>query len=37
MKSICKIFSHMGATLRDESNEPRKFMIGYSNSTVTIL
>ena len=27
----------MGATLRDESNEPKKTVIGYSNTTVTII
>jgi len=37
MKSICKIFSGMGVTFRDESNEPSFIMIGYSDATVTAL
>ena len=35
MKSICKTFSEMGVTFRDESNEPSFIMIGYSDVTVT--
>ena len=37
MKSIYKIFSGMGVTFRDESNEPSLIMIGYSDATVTTL
>ena len=37
MKSICKIFSGMGVTFRDESNEPSFIMIGYSGATVAAL
>ena len=37
MKSICKTFSGMGVTFRDESNEPSFIMIGYSDDTVTAL
>ena len=37
MKSICKIFSAIGVTFRDESNEPSFIMIGYSDATVTAL
>ena len=37
MKSICKTFSGMGVTFRDESNEPSFIMIGYSDATVTAL
>ena len=37
MKSICKIFSGMNVTFRDESNEPSSIMIGYSDATVTAL
>ena len=35
MKSICKTFSQMCATLRDEFNEPKKSVIGYIDATVT--
>ena len=35
MKSIYKIFSGMGVTFRDESNEPNSTIIGYSDATVT--
>ena len=35
MKLICKIFSGMSVTFRDESNEPSSTMIGYSDATVT--
>ena len=35
MKFICKIFSGMSVTFRDESNEPSSIMIGYSDATVT--
>ena len=31
MKSICKTFSGMGVTFRDESNEPSFIIIGYSD------
>ena len=34
MKSICKFFSGMNVTFRDESNEPSSTMIGYSDTTV---
>jgi len=34
MKSICKTFSQIGVTLCDESNEPKKSSIGYSDATV---
>ena len=34
MKFICKIFSGMGITFRDESNEPSFNMIDYSDATV---
>ena len=37
MKFICKIFSQMSLTFRDESNESSFNMIAYSNTTVTIL
>ena len=37
MKSICKTFSEMGVTFRDEYNEPSSVMIGYSDATVTAL
>ena len=37
MKFICKIFSGMSVTFRDESNEPNSIMIGYSDATVTAL
>ena len=37
MNSICKTFSGMGVTFRDESNEPSFIMIGYSDATVTAL
>ena len=37
MKFICKIFSEMSVTFRDESNEPSFIMIGYSDATVTTL
>ena len=36
-KSICKNFSQMDAALRDESNESKKSVIGYSYATVIIL
>ena len=35
MKFICKTFSWMSVTFRDESNEPSSIMIGYNNATVT--
>jgi len=34
MKFICKNFSGMGVTFRDESNEPSFIMIDYSDATV---
>ena len=37
MKSICKIFSEMSVTFRDEFNEPSFIIIGYSDATVTLL
>ena len=37
MKLICKIFSGMSVTFRDESNEPSFIMIGYNDATVTAL
>ena len=37
MKSICKTFLGMGITFRDESNDGNKLIIGYSDTTVTIL
>ena len=37
MKFICKIFSGMCVTFRDESNEPSFIIIGYSDATVTAL
>ena len=37
MKSICKIFSEMSVTFRDESNESSFIMIGYSDATVNTL
>ena len=37
MKSIYKIFSGMGVTFRDESNELSFIIIGYSDATVTAL
>ena len=36
-KSICKIFSQIGANLRAESNESNLIMIRYSNHTLIIL
>ena len=36
MKFICETFSRMGVIFRDESNELRSIMIGYSNATVTV-
>ena len=35
MKFICEIFSRMGVTFRDESNETSLIMIGYSDAIVT--
>ena len=35
MKSICKKFSEMSVTFRDESNEPNFVMIDYNDATVT--
>ena len=35
MKFLCKTFSRMDVTFRDESNETRSIMIGYSDATVT--
>ena len=35
MKFICEIFSRMGVTFRDESNETILIMIGYSDAIVT--
>ena len=37
MKSICKTFSEMSVTFRDESNESSFIMIDYSDATVTAL
>ena len=37
MKSICKKFSGMSVTFRDESNESSFIMVGYSDATVTAL
>ena len=37
MKSICKISLEMGIIFRDKSNNDNKLMIGYSDTTVTIL
>ena len=36
MKSICKIFLQMGAILRNESNAPKKIVIGYSNHPLIV-
>ena len=35
MKSICKTFSVMGVTFRDESNKSSSTIIGYSDATIT--
>ena len=37
MKSICKTFSVMSVTFRDESNDSSFIMIGYSDATVNML
>jgi len=37
MKSICKTFSGMSVTFRDESNDSSFIMIGYGDATVTAL
>ena len=37
LNEVCEIFSRMGVTFRDESNEPSSIMIGYSDATVTAL
>ena len=37
MKSICKIFSGMSVTFRDESNDSSFIMIGYNDAIVTAL
>ena len=37
MKSICKTFSVMSVTFRDESNDSSPVLISYSDATVTAL
>ena len=37
MKSICKTFSEMSVTFRDESIDSSFIMIGYSDATVNVL
>ena len=37
MKSICKIFSGMSVTFRDEFNDSSFIMIGYSDAIVNVL
>ena len=37
MKSICKTFSEMSVTFRDESNDSSFIMIDYSDATVSAL
>ena len=37
MKSICKIFSDMSVTFRDESNDSSSVLISYSDATVIAL
>ena len=37
MKSICKTFSGMSVTFRDESNDSSPVLISYSDATVTAL
>ena len=37
MKSICKIFSQIGANLGAESNKSNQSMIRYNNAIVTML
>ena len=37
MKSICKKFSRMSVTFRDESNDSSFIMIGYIDATVNAL
>ena len=37
MKSICKTFSEMSVTFRDESNNSTSVLISYSDATVTAL
>ena len=37
MKFICKIFLQRNVILHDESNASKKFVIDYSNATITIL
>ena len=37
MKSICKTFSGMSVTFRDESNDSSSVLISYSDATVTAL
>ena len=34
LNEVCEIFSRMGVTFWDESNEPSSIMIGYSDTTV---
>ena len=34
LNEVCEIFSRMGVTFRDESNEPSSIMIGYSDVIV---
>ena len=35
-KFICEIFSRMGVTFRNESNESSSIIIGYNDATVTL-
>ena len=35
-KFICEIFSRMGVTFRNESNESSSIIIGYNDATVTM-
>jgi len=37
MKSICKTFSEMSVTFRDESNDSSSVLISYSDATATAL
>ena len=37
MKSICKNFSEMCVTFRDESNDDNYSIIGYSDAKITVL
>ena len=34
-KVFCEIFSRMGVTFQDKSNESDSIMIGYSDATIT--